>query len=111
MRPCFEVCVVLLGVDTVEGGLHIVNGSTDDHLLHFFDVVLYLYFSILVGMVAMFAVDCVPEDISLEPFGVVECEVEVDFAIICLPDSDMSNFLNFLLVKPVSRCDLSLVIF
>ncbi len=65
----------------------------------------------VIGVIAMFAINCVSEDIAIEPFGVIEGDVEVDFAIICLSDSDMSYFFDFLFVELVSGCNFSLISF
>ncbi len=104
MVPCLQVGVVLLGENTCKCRLHVVNGATGHQLSYLIDMVLEL--DVAIGLVAVCAVNRVSEHISTEPFGVIEGDIESKLLLpILLPDSDMTQFLNFLSVEFFSRCD------
>lgn len=110
MRPGLEVRVVLLGEDAGERGVHVVDGSSCDQFLLCLDVVLEL--DVSVGFVAVGAVYGVAEDVAVEPFGVVEGDVECEllFAVL-LPDSHVAELFDLFGVEFISGCDLRFVCF
>ncbi len=87
----------MLGENAIVSRLHVINGTTCDDFSDLFDMVLQL--DVLV-LPAVCAVDRVPENVAVEPFSVVESDVESEFFLSALfSDSHMADFLDLFSVE------------
>lgn len=96
-----------MGVDAIVCGLHVVDGPTSYDLLHLLHVVFYLD---VLAVPAVCAVYAVVEHVALEPFSVLECDVERKLWLsFVFTDFHVPNSFYLVLVELLSRADLGLV--
>lgn len=88
MCPSFDIRVILLSINTIKCGVHIINCTTNNQLLNLVNVIFYFNFSLRI--VTLFAINCVSENISIEPLCIVKCYIKINFSIVLFMNMNMT---------------------